>query len=431
MSLKIKSIIAWEILDSRARPTLAVEVALKNGIKASAYVPAGASTGTYEAVELRDQDQARYSGQGVLKAKRNIDKKIAPALIGKLVTQQAEIDNSLIKLDGSDNKRNLGANATLGVSLAVARAAALGLKIPLYDYLLRFSPNQDGPYHLPVPMFNLLNGGCHANWVSDIQEYMILPVGAKSFSGAIRMGVEIYQSLKLILKKKNYHLGIGDEGGFSPNFKNNQEPFQLLAKACQAAGYVLGEDILLAIDAAASEFYKAGKYHLKKEGKKLSTEELSEYYLALLKKYPIVSWEDVFAEDDWLGFSNFTKQVSPWCQVVGDDLYATNLNLIKRGIKEKASNSVLIKLNQIGTLTETIKAIHLVEQAGLSFIISHRSGETEDSFIADLAVAMGGGQIKTGAPARGERTAKYNRLLTIAEKLGAKASYASFPFLGK
>lgn len=431
MSLKIKKIKAWEIFDSRGKPTLAAKVILENGLSALAYVPSGASTGAHEAVELRDNDSARFNGQGVLKAIKNVEEKIAPVLIGKLVNKQTEIDDIMIKLDGSDYKKNLGANAILAVSLACARVASLGLKIPLYDYLLRFSPNPDGPYNLPVPMMNLLNGGCHANWASDIQEYMVMPVGAKSFSGAMRMGSEIYQNLKLILKKKNYHLGVGDEGGFAPNFKDNEEPFKLLSKACQMSGYVLGEDILLAIDAAASEFYNNGKYHLKKENKKLSTEELVNYYLSLNKKYPIASWEDIFSEDDWAGFIKFTEKMSVSSQIIGDDLYATNYSLIEKGIEKKASNSVLIKLNQIGTLTETIKAIHLAKKSGLTFVISHRSGETEDSFIADLTVAMGGGQIKTGAPARGERTAKYNRLLTIENELQEKAVYSRFPFIGR
>lgn len=431
MSEKIKQILAWEILDSRSRPTLAVKVILESNEEAEAYVPSGASTGQYEAVELRDNDMSRYNGKGLLKAIDNVENKIAKILIGKKVSSQKEIDQAMIELDASDNKKNLGANAILGVSLAVAKAAALHKKQRLYDYLLQFSPHLDGPYNLPLPMFNVLNGGQHANWASDIQEYMIIPVKAKSFSSAIKITCEIYQELKEILKEKNYSLGLGDEGGFSPSFKDNEEPFQLISKACQKAGYLLGEDIKLAIDAAASEFYKDGKYHLKKENKSLNSEELSKFYNDLMKKYPIVSLEDVFDENDWSAFIDFNKKNSVLKQIVGDDIYVTNINKLQRGIKEKASNSILIKLNQIGTLTETVEVIHLAYKNNLSYVISHRSGETEDSFIADFALAMGGGQIKTGAPARGERTAKYNRLLSIEKELGPKAKLAEFPFLGK
>ncbi len=425
---KIKSIIAWQVLDSRSVPTIAAKVTLENSIEAHSFVPSGASTGTYEAVELRDGDSGRFFGKGVLKAIKNIEEIIAAKLKGEEVSEQRKIDQIMIDLDASLNKENLGANAILAVSLAVAKAAAKDKNIPLYDYLLSFSPNPDGAYKLPVPMLNLLNGGCHANWASDIQEYMILPVGAKSFSQAMQMGAEIYQNLKIILKEKNYHLGLGDEGGFSPQFKNNQEPFELLNKACLLSGYSIGEDIKYAIDAAANEFYDKNDYHLKKENLKLNSQELSNYYHKLIKKYPIISLEDVFAEDDWAAFIDFTKDLDPSYQVVGDDLYATNIKLIKKGIEKKASNAVLIKLNQIGTLTETIEAINLAKEANMKFIISHRSGETEDTFIADLAVAMGGGQIKTGAPARGERTAKYNRLLAIEKELGKRAIYSNFPF---
>ncbi len=428
---KIKKIIAWEILDSRALPTVACKIILDSGTEAEAYVPSGASTGAYEAVELRDNDTNRYHGKGVLKAVKNIEEKIFPKLKGQNVLKQEKIDQIMINLDGSDNKKNLGANAILAVSLAVAKAAALEEKLTLYNYLSAFSPNPNGPLTLPVPMLNLLNGGCHANWASDIQEYMILAPSAKSFSEAMQIGSEIYHNLKLILKEKKYHLGLGDEGGFSPQFKNNQEPFELLSKACLKSGYSVGEDIKFAIDAAASEFYRDNYYHLKKENLKLSSDKLSDYYLKLIKKYPIVSLEDVFAEDDWSGFVNFNQAVGNLRQIVGDDLYATNINLIKEGIDKKATNAVLIKLNQIGTLTETIEAIKLAYKSGLKYVISHRSGETEDTFIADFVVAMGGGQIKTGAPARGERTAKYNRLLSIEKELEGKAVYSSFPFDGK
>ncbi len=431
MSMIIKSIKAWEILDSRGHPTVQVKVSLNNGITGEAAVPSGASTGSYEALELRDNDSSRYQGKSVLQAIKNIEEKIAPCIIGQAADKQIEIDQQMIDLDGTDNKSNLGANAILGVSLAVARSAAAALHQPLYDYLLRFSPLPDGPYVLPVPMMNVLNGGQHANWSSDIQEYMILPVGAHSFSEAIRMGSEVYHSLRKILKDKGYHLGVGDEGGFAPNFADNEEPFKLLTEAVIESGYSLGEDIVFAIDAAANEFFHDNLYHLKKENKELSSSELSAYYQTLMDRYPLVSLEDVFAENDWSAFSQFTAQVHPWRQVVGDDLYVTNLEFINKGITTKATNSVLIKLNQIGTLTETIAAINLAHQADLNFVISHRSGETEDSFIADLAVAMGGGQIKTGAPARSERTAKYNRLLAIEQELGDKAIYWRWPFAGK
>ncbi len=425
---KIKSIISWQALDSRGFPTIALKLVLDNNIEALSFVPSGSSTGTYEAVELRDGDSGHFFGKGVLRAIENIEKIIAPKLKGEEVSEQKKIDQIMIDLDGSLNKENLGANAILAVSLAVARAAALDKKISLYDYLLRFSPNPDGPYKLPVPMLNLLNGGCHANWASDIQEYMILPVGAKSFSQAMQMGAEIYQNLKTILKKGNYHLGLGDEGGFSPQFKDNREPFELLNKACRLSGYSIGEQIKYAIDAAANEFYFDKQYHLKKENLKLSSIELRDYYYKLIKKYPIVSLEDIFSEDDWSAFIDITKDLGSTRQIVGDDLYATNIQLIKKGIEKKASNAVLIKLNQIGTLSETVEAINLAKEANMKFIISHRSGETEDSFIADLVVAMGGGQIKTGAPARGERTVKYNRLLEIEKELGKKAIYSNFPF---
>jgi enolase len=426
---KIKKIIAWEVLDSRALPTVAVKIILENNVEAEAYVPSGASTGAYEAVELRDNDRSRYMGKGVLKAINNIEEKIYPKLKGQNILNQKEIDHIMIELDGSDNKKNLGANAILAVSMAVAKAAAINEKLSLYKYLLRFSPNPNRPYNLPIPMFNLLNGGCHANWASDIQEYMILAPGAKSFSQAMQMGSEVYHNLKLILKDKNYHLGLGDEGGFSPQFKDNHEPFELLSQACLKSGFSLGEDIKFAIDVAASEFYSNNYYHLKKENLKLSSEELKKYYLNLIEKYPIISLEDIFAEDDWSAFINFNKSVGKTRQTVGDDLYATNIGLIQKGINEQATNAVLIKLNQIGTLTETIEAIKLADKSGLKYIISHRSGETEDTFIADFAVAMGGGQIKTGAPARGERTAKYNRLLSIEKELGTKAIYSRFPFV--
>lgn len=429
--MKIKSIKALEILDSRGNPTVLARVILENGLSGEAAVPSGASTGSYEAVELRDGDEARYHGAGVLQAVENIENIIAPALIGMEASDQVEIDQKMLSLDGTENKSRLGANALLAVSMACARAAALAAGQPLYQYLTKFNADFSGHYYLPVPMMNVLNGGKHADWATDIQEYMILPVGAKSFAGAVRMCAEIYQSLKKLLKTKQYAISVGDEGGFAPAFKDNEEPFQVLTEAAVAAGYVLGEDVVFGIDSAATEFYANGLYNLKKENKQLSSNELVNFYQDLASRHPLVSFEDVLAEDDWDGFKQFTAVFSPLCQIVGDDLYVTNVKRLERGIAEKSTNSILIKLNQIGTLTETVAAIDLARQHGLTAVVSHRSGETEDTFIADFVVAMGTGQIKTGAPCRSERTAKYNRLLAIAAELGDQAEYTSFPFAGK
>ncbi|MBN2884903.1 phosphopyruvate hydratase [Patescibacteria group bacterium] len=426
--MKIQSIKALEILDSRGMPTILAEVMLENGVKASAAVPSGASTGSYEAVELRDNDKNRYNGAGVLQAINNIENIIAPALIGQEVDGQSEIDAVMIALDDSHNKSKIGANAMLAVSLACAKAAAVDSNQPLYRYLSKFNTQFKDKYILPLPMMNVLNGGKHANWATDIQEYMIIPVGAKNLAEAIRMCAEIYQSLKKILKDRHYSISVGDEGGFAPAFKNNEEPFQILSEAVKASGYKLGHDISFGIDAAATEFYQEGVYNLKKENKKLTSQELIAFYSQLSANYPIISWEDVLAEDDWQGFQEFTHTFTTNAQIVGDDLYVTNVERLQRGIEEKSSNSILIKLNQIGTLSETIAAINLARENGLTSVISHRSGETEDTFIADLVVAMGTGQIKTGAPCRSERTAKYNRLLVIAAELGDKAELASFPF---
>jgi len=425
--MKIKKISALEILDSRGRPTVSAKVTLEDGTQGQALVPSGASTGSYEAVELRDGDENRHQGAGVLQAIYNIEKIIAPALAGFIVLEQSKIDEELIRLDGTANKAKLGANAILAVSLACARAAANYNKEPLYQYLAKFNPDFKGEYLLPLPMLNILNGGRHANWATDIQEYMILPVGAKNMQEAIRMAAEIYQSLKKVLKAKGYSTLIGDEGGFAPAVKSNGEAFYLLEEAVLSAGYKSGKDIIFAIDAAASEFYQAGKYHLNKEDKILNSDELAIFYEELMKKHPIYSLEDIFAEDDWSGFKNFLANNSKY-QVVGDDLYVTDVNRLEKGITEKASNSILIKLNQIGTLSETIKTILLARKHNFTSVISHRSGETEDAFIADLAVALGTGQIKTGAPARSERTAKYNRLLEIEQELDDKSSLAHFPF---
>jgi enolase len=425
--MKISEISALEILDSRGNPTVSATVILDNGATGTALVPSGASTGSHEAVELRDNDQARYGGQGVLTAVDNIVKVIRPALLGLNPEEQEKIDELMISLDGTPNKAKLGANAILAVSLAVARAAAAGLNQPLYQYLTKLNPNFNGQYVLPIPMMNVLNGGKHANWATDIQEYMILPVGASTMAEAVRIGAEIYQSLKKVLKAKGYNITVGDEGGFAPAVKSNEETFVLLSEAVTAAGYNLGSDIIFGIDAAASEFYQNGAYNLKKENKVLSGPELSKFYQDLQAKYPIRSWEDIFAEDDWDNFRAFTA-AHPAVQIVGDDLYVTNVERLERGIAAKTTNSILIKLNQIGTLTETVRAIRLAVKNNLTAVISHRSGETEDAFIADLVVAMGTGQIKTGAPARSERTAKYNRLIAIESELKTKAGYARWPF---
>ena len=425
--MKIKTIIAWEVLDSRAKPTVIAKVILENGVSGQALVPSGASTGSHEAVELRDGDPNRFQGAGVLQAVANVENIIAPALVGYDVSEQEKIDQELICLDGTANKSNLGANAILAVSLACARAAADSLQIPLYQYLTKFNPDFSGQYILPLPMLNILNGGRHANWATDIQEYMILPLGAKNMAEAIKMASEIYHSLKKVLLTKKYSILVGDEGGFAPAVSSNEEAFVLLQEAVSGAGYELGKEIVFAIDAAASEFYQAGKYHLNKEAKVLTSEELAIFYQDLMKKYPIYSLEDVFAEDDWNGFANFLA-ANPNCQVVGDDLYVTDAKRLEKGIKTKASNSILIKPNQIGTLTETIKTVLLARQNNFTAVISHRSGETEDTFIADLAVALGTGQIKTGAPARSERTAKYNRLIEIEHDLKDQSTLAKFPF---
>lgn len=426
--MKIKTIDAYQIIDSRGNPTVAATVTLENGASGWAAVPSGASTGTYEAVELRD-GTSDYGGLGVSLAIRNIKEKIAPVLIGQIATEQEAIDQLMIDLDGTPNKANLGANAILPVSLAVARAAAAGLHQPLYKYLTKFNPRFNGTYKLPLPMLNILNGGKHADWATDIQEYMILPVGARNMQEVIKMGTEIYQALKKTLKSKGYPVTVGDEGGFAPAVKTNAEAFDLLSEAVQNAGYQLGKEVLFGIDAAATEFFRDGKYQLKKEGKELSANELVKFYQSLANQYPLFSFEDVLAEDDWAGWQEFMTVFNDKIQVVGDDLYVTNVERLKEGINTGASNSILIKLNQIGTLTETITAINLALEHNFTTVLSHRSGETEDAFIADLAVALGTGQIKTGAPARSERTSKYNRLLAIAAELGEAGELAPFPFL--
>ena len=426
--MKIKSIKAIEILDSRSTPTLQTTVILEDGSIGSAAVPSGASTGKYEAVELRDGDSKRFNGLGVINAINNVNTIINNTICGMDAEGQENIDNKMIEIDSTDNKAKLGANAILSVSLAVARAQAISEKIPLYQYLTKFNPDFNGTYLMPIPQMNIMNGGKHANWATDIQEYMILPINFKTVKDSIRAGSEIYFNLKKLLKSKNYNTNVGDEGGFAPSVISNEEPFQLISTAITTAGYQLGKDIFLGIDAAASEIFNNNKYHLNKEKKDLTSVELMNWLLDLKTRYPIISMEDIFDQDDWEGFKMTTDKVKNSTQIVGDDLYVTNIKRLQMGVENKSTNSILIKLNQIGTLTETIKAILLARKNSMTAIVSHRSGETEDTFIADFVVAMGTGQIKTGAPARSERCAKYNRLIQIENELGEKAQFAKFPF---
>ncbi|MCM8822077.1 MAG: phosphopyruvate hydratase [Candidatus Omnitrophica bacterium] len=424
MKVIISSLSAIEILDSRGNPTIRVFCSLSNGINVSSSVPSGASTGENEAVELRDGDKKRYGGKGVLKAVENVNNVIAPKIIGMEPFRQAEIDRIMIELDGTPNKGNLGANAILGVSMAVAKAAARLAGIPLYLYL-----GGTGAVRLPVPMMNILNGGKHADNSVDFQEFMVMPAGAPNFAEALRYGAETFHSLKKILSEKGYATGVGDEGGFAPDLSSNDQACEVIVKAIEKAGYKPGLDISIALDPAASSFYENGVYNLSKskQGKKTS-DEMIELYENWIKKYPIVSIEDGLAENDWEGFRKMTEKLGNKIQIVGDDLYVTNTKFILRGIKEKSTNAVLIKLNQIGTVTETIEAINLCRKAGWGYVISHRSGETEDAFMADFSVAMCGGQIKTGSACRSERIAKYNRLLEIEWELG-KAAVFSNPFI--
>lgn len=416
----ILDIHAREVLDSRGNPTVEVEVVTESGVMGRAIVPSGASTGAHEALELRDGDKSRYLGKGVEKAVENVNDLIAPELIGLPVDAQTEIDNIMINLDGTENKDKLGANAILGVSLAIARAAASEFGLPLYKYIGGVNAKV-----LPVPMMNILNGGEHADNNVDIQEFMILPVSAKTFKEALRFGSEIYHNLKNVLKSKGLSTGVGDEGGFAPNLKSNEEALQVIIEAIEKAGYKAGEDVYLGIDAASTEFYDANskKYILKGEGKEFTSEELVNYYKDLCNRYPLISIEDGMSEDDWEGWAMLTKELGEKLQLVGDDLFVTNTKRLRKGIEEGISNSILIKLNQIGTLTETIDAVQMAKQAGFTAVISHRSGESEDAFIADLAVALNTGQIKTGAPARTDRIAKYNELLRIEEELDFTAEY--------
>lgn len=419
MSVKIKSVWGLEILDSRGNPTVRVGVALDNGVTASASVPSGASTGENEAVELRDGDAGRYGGKGVQRAVRHVNTEIAGVLIGRDPRDQAAIDRRLIELDGTPNKSRLGANALLGTSMAVARAAANAAGLPLYAYL-----GGVGATRLPVPMMNILNGGQHADNSVDFQEFMVMPIGAPNFTEALRYGTETFHALHKILSERGFATGVGDEGGFAPDLSSDEEACIIITEAIEAAGYKPGKDIAIALDPAASSFYRDGAYHLDKSGHGVkSTDEMIALYESWASKYPVISIEDGLNEHDWEGFGKLTATLGDKVQIVGDDLFVTNPEFVKRGIKERAANSVLMKLNQIGTVSETVEAIALCRGAGWTFVASHRSGETEDTFLADFAVAMGGGQIKTGSSCRSERVAKYNRLLEIEAELGSAAQW--------
>jgi enolase len=409
---------AREVLDSRGNPTVEVEVFLEDGAVGKAIVPSGASTGLHEALEMRDGEKERYGGKGVLKAVENVNEVIAEEIVGMDALDQAEIDMTLIELDGTENKSHLGANAILGVSLAVAKAAASSLDLPLYRYIGGLTARE-----LPVPMMNVINGGVHADNKLDMQEFMIVPAGANSFREALRMGVEVYQSLKKLLKSKGLSTGVGDEGGFAPDISTPEEALGLLVEAIEKAGYEPGKAVYLAMDPAASELWEDGKYVLKGMGKTLTSEEMVELYEKLIVKFPIILLEDGLAEDDWEGWRLLTERLGSKIQLVGDDIFVTNIKRLQKGIEEKVANSILIKVNQIGTLTETLQCIQIAKKGGYATVISHRSGETEDTTIADLAVAVNAGQIKTGAPARTERVAKYNQLLRIEEDLGGAAIF--------
>ena len=415
----IKEIKAREILDSRGNPTLEVEVKLSDGATGWAAVPSGASTGKHEAVELRDGDSSRFNGKGVLKAIDNVNQHIAPAVIGMPAAEQEALDHKLIELDGTAHKSRLGANAILGVSLAVAHSAARQFDMPLYRYL-----GKKDTYTLPAPMLNILNGGKHATNSTDLQEFMVMPAGANSFAHALRTGTEVYHSLKRVLKDRGLNTNVGDEGGFAPTLSSNKQAIEAVLAAIEKAGYKPGKDCFIALDPAASEFYQDGKYILSIEGTSLTSREMVDYYVDWVSSYPIISIEDGMAEDDWDGWQLITQKLGDKIQLVGDDLYVTNVSRLNQGIELKASNSILIKPNQIGTLTETIAAVERAQQANWTAVVSHRSGETEDTTIADLAVGLNTGQIKAGAPCRTERVAKYNRLLKIEEELGKRARFA-------
>lgn len=425
--VKIEKIHAREILDSRGTPTIEVEISLSGGLEGRASVPSGASTGAFEAVELRDGDKKRFNGKGVLKAVQNVNEIISKKLSGieleASLSGQKQIDNVLIDLDGTENKGKLGANAILGVSLALARALAQANKKPLYEFLASELGKNTTSLILPVPMMNILNGGKHALDSVDLQEFMVMPIGLKTFSDSVRACCEVYQCLKSLLHSKGLSTSVGDEGGFAPSLKANSEAIELILQAIEKSGYKAGSDFFITIDAAATELYKEGKYVLEKEGKILTSDQMVDFYANWVKNYPIFSIEDPLSEEDWSGWANITKAIGSKVQIVGDDLFVTNIKRFERGIKENCANSILIKLNQIGTLTETLAAIELGNKNNYKSVISHRSGETEDSFISDLSVATCAGQIKTGAPARTDRVAKYNQLLRIEEKLGKNAVY--------
>ena len=419
---KIAEIKGREVLDSRGNPTVEADVILDNGLMGSACAPSGASTGSREALELRDGDKSRYLGKGVLKAVGAVNGVIREALIGMDVTDQRALDNKMLELDGTENKTNLGANSILAVSLAAAKAAAQAKGIPLYQHIAEIN-GTPGRFSMPVPMMNIINGGEHADNNVDIQEFMVQPVGARSFSEALRCGAEIFHALKAVLQKRGLNTAVGDEGGFAPNLASNEEALVVIGEAVANAGYELGKDVTLALDCAASEFYKEGKYDLSGEGKVYDSETFGDYLAALAANYPIISIEDGLDESDWDGWASLTKKIGDKVQLVGDDLFVTNTKILSRGIEQGIGNSILIKFNQIGSLSETLDAIKMAQDAGFTAVISHRSGETEDTTIADLAVGTAAGQIKTGSLCRSDRVAKYNRLLRIEEELGASAIY--------
>jgi enolase len=425
--MKIASIKGQEILDSRGNPTVEAQVRLENGESVRAAVPSGASTGVHEALELEDEDKDRYEGKGDLKAQFNIDSLIAPELVGMEATQQQKIDKKLLELDGTENKSRLGANAILAVSMAATKAGAETANKPLYAYIAELFGNNAAEFRMPVPMMNVLNGGKHAPGAADMQEYMLMPTGAPSITEAVRWGAEIFHKLGDLLKQEGFQTTVGDEGGYAPPLKNNEEPLKLIMRAIETAGYKPGEQVVMAMDPAASEFYVKGIYQLKAEGRQLDTEGMIDLYAKWLDKYPIKSIEDPLSEDDWAGFTLMTHKLGDKLQIVGDDLFVTNTKRLQKGIDNRAANAILIKVNQIGTVTETIEAIKLADEHGYRSIISHRSGETEDTFIADLAVGSGAGQIKTGSLSRSDRVAKYNQLMRIEDDLEEKAIYKS-PF---
>jgi enolase len=414
----IVDVVAREILDSRGNPTVEADVLLESGVMGRAAVPSGASTGSREAIELRDGDSARFLGKGVLQAVENVNTEISEAIIGLDAEEQAFVDKAMIELDGTDNKSRLGANAILAVSMAVAKAAAEEAGLPLYRYF-----GGSGPMTMPVPMMNVINGGAHANNNLDIQEFMILPVGAGSFREALRCGAEVFHHLKKLVDKKGYPTTVGDEGGFAPNVSGNDEAIELILRAIESAGYTPGQDVVLGLDCAASEFYKDGKYHLASEKLELSSEAFADYLGSLVDKFPIISIEDGMGESDWAGWKNLNDKLGKKIQIVGDDLFVTNPKILKEGIQKGVANSILIKINQIGSLTETFAAVEMAKRAGWTNVISHRSGETEDSTIADIAVGLNAGQIKTGSLSRSDRIAKYNQLLRIEEDLGDTVTY--------